>query len=58
MDISFNISPRPFKFVVCTLEVWMQGSVSRTFYLDPSFDFIECRNFVLKKIQKVTRFLT
>ena len=29
----------------------MQGSVSQIFYLGPSFDFIECRNFVLRKVQ-------
>ena len=36
----------------------MQGILSQIFNLGPSFDFIECRTFVLKKVQKITCFFT
>ena len=40
MDISFTIYIIHLKFPVCILKVLLEGSVSQTFYLGPSFYFM------------------
>ena len=54
MDISVNITYRPFRFETCILEIQMEGSVSQNVDIDPSFFFVKCRN----NVPKVTRFFT
>ena len=34
----------------------MEGTVSEIFYLGPSFDFMQCRKWGMKKRLKVPRF--
>ena len=49
MDISLPITYKSFKFSTCIHEIWMQGKVSQNFDLGPSFDFMKCRNLIIKK---------
>ena len=44
MDISVDISPKPWKVVLCTHEIGTEGSMSQIFDIGHSLDFIECRN--------------
>ena len=58
MDISVAIPCRHSKFETSIYEIKMEGSVSQNFDLGVSFSFMKCRNLLIKKSPKVTRFLT
>ena len=48
-DISFNIPWRILKLEILINEGYMEGTVSQTFYLGPSFCLIKSRKLSLKK---------
>ena len=58
MKNSVAIIHRPSKFGMCLHEIKMEGRVSQNSDLGPSFCFMKCRNVLIKKLPKVTRFLT
>ena len=43
-----NNAFKAFKSLTCFLDVQMEGSVSQNFDLGPSFDFMKCRNLLIK----------
>ena len=49
MNISLIIRCRPFKFLLYIDKIYMQGSLSQTFDLGPSFHFIKCKSLYCKK---------
>ena len=41
MDISVNNVYKPFKFLTCTLNIQVEGSMSQNFDIDPRFYFMK-----------------
>ena len=44
------------KLYIHLVEVPMEGIMCQIFYLGPSFNFMQCRKWGMKKCLKVTRF--